>query len=196
MQVATTVLASPTSVPYGATGAVASPDARPWAILALLAVLAVGAAIEPRMVPRDHWLVVLRSGRAHRVLAGGIAMRVPLLDRYVWLPMACTWRPVVITARSRDGVEVRVSGEVGFRVADPVAAVENALSPLDLALDEAERALARTVARCDVTALAELPPYLELAVDIPGIQVAPVDLGNVEIALSPFSLRTLVHQDK
>ncbi|WP_327634606.1 SPFH domain-containing protein [Kribbella sp. NBC_00482] len=181
---------------YVATTVLASPAARPWAILATLLVLAAVAAIEPRVVPRGHWLVVLRSGRTHRVLAGGLAIRVPLLERYVWLPRACTRRPFVVTARSQDGVEVRVSGEIGIRIVDPAVAVENALSPLDLALDEAERALIRTVARCGVTALAELPPYLELAIEIPGIQVTPVDLGNVEIALSPFSLRTVAHQEK
>jgi hypothetical protein len=71
--------------------------------------------------------------------------------------------------------------------------VDNACSPLDRAQDEAEHALTRTVSRCDVTALAELPAYLELPIDVPGVHVAPLDLETVELALSPHTLRAVSH---
>ena len=62
---------------------------------------------------------------------------------------------------------------------------------LDLALDETERALARTVAGCDVTALAELPAYLELAIDVPGVEIGAPAVGTIEVAL-----RSVAHQTK
>ncbi|MER7243356.1 SPFH domain-containing protein [Kribbella sp. NPDC000426] len=178
------------------TPVLAAPIARPWAILAALLVLAAVAAIEPRVVPRSRWLAVLRAGRVARVVTAGLTIRVPLLERYVWLPRACTRRPLVVTSRSLEGVEVRISGEVGIRIVDPAAAVENSLLPTDLALDEIERSLARTVARCDVAALAELPAFLELAIDVPGVQVTAVDVGSVEVVLSPLALRSLADQTK
>ncbi|GAA3096051.1 regulator of protease activity HflC (stomatin/prohibitin superfamily) [Kribbella aluminosa] len=168
----------------------------PTAILVALVILAVLAALEPRVVPRDRLLVVLRSGRVDRVVTAGVALRVPLLESYVWLPRASTRHPLVVTARSREGVEVRIAAEAGIEMADPAAAVEHTLHPLDLALDEIERALTRTIARCDVAALAELPSYLELAVDVPGVRISAVDVGTVEIALTPYALRSAGGQTK
>ncbi|WP_427893363.1 SPFH domain-containing protein [Kribbella sp. GL6] len=168
----------------------------PTSILVALLVLTLVAALEPRVVPHDRVLVVLRSGRVDRVVAAGIALRLPLLDSYVWLPKASTRHPLAVVARSREGVEVRISAEVGLEIVDAAAAVEHTLHPVDLALDEIERALTRVVARCDVTALAELPSYLELAVDVPGVRVSAVDVGAVEIALTPYALRSAGGQTK
>ncbi|MFD7155007.1 SPFH domain-containing protein [Kribbella sp. NPDC059898] len=168
----------------------------PTSILVALLVLAVVAALEPHAVPRDRVLVVLRSGRVDRVVTAGIALRLPLLESYVWLPKASTRHPLTLLARSREGVEVRIAAEVGIEIVDPAAAVEHTLHPLDLALDEIERALTRTIARCDVAALAELRSYLELAVDVPGMRVSAVDVGAVEIALTPYALRSVGGQTK
>ncbi|MET9273492.1 SPFH domain-containing protein [Kribbella sp. NPDC003557] len=161
------------------------------AILAALVVLALVTAIEPRTVPRGQWLVVLRSGRVHRVRTTGFTARVPLLEQYVWLPRAYTRRPFVVSARSSDGLEVRIDGEVGIRIVEPAVAVGNAVSPLDLALDETERALARAVAYRDVATIAELPPYVDLAIDVPGVEVGALTLGTIEVAL-----RSVAHQAK
>lgn len=174
----------------------ASPAAHPWAILGALLVLAALAALEPRVVPRDRRLVILRAGRVDRVVTTGVAIRLPLLEQYVWLPAASIRQPLSVTTRSREGVEVRVSGEVVLQIIDPAAAVEHTLFPVDLALDEAERGLTRMVARCDMAALAELPTYVELAIDVPGVRIASVELANVEIALTPYALRSVADQVK
>ena len=168
-----------------------APSAHAWAILAALVVLALITAIEPRTVPRGQWLVVLRSGRVHRVRKAGFTARLPLLEQYIWLPRAYTRRPFAVSARSRDGLDVRIDGEIRIRIVEPAVAVDNALAPLDLALDETERALARTVAGCDVTALAELPAYLELAMDVPGVEIGAPAVGTIEVAL-----RSVAHQTK
>jgi regulator of protease activity HflC (stomatin/prohibitin superfamily) len=178
------------------TPVLASPAAHPWAILGALLVLAALAALEPRVVPRDRVLVVLRSGRVERVVTAGLAIRRPLLEQYVWLPRACMRQPLSVTARSREGVEVRISGEIGVQITDPAAAVEHSLFPVDLALDEAERGLTRMVSRCDMAALAELPAYVELAADVPGVRIAAVEIGTVEIALTPHALRSVADQVK
>ncbi|MFF0341409.1 SPFH domain-containing protein [Kribbella sp. NPDC004875] len=153
----------------------------PWAILAILLVLAVAAAIEPRAARRDHWLVVLRAGRVARVVRSGFTVRIPVLERYVWLPKAHIRSHFVVPARTRDGVEVRLAGEVELRIVDPVAAA--GVAPLDVALDEIERALARLIAGSGVATLAGLPAYLELVVDVPGVRAGAVELGTVEVAL-------------
>ncbi|MGZ0145884.1 SPFH domain-containing protein [Kribbella sp. WER1] len=168
----------------------------PSAILVALVVLAAVAAVEPRLVPRDRLLVVLRAGRAERVISSGPAVRLPLVEQYVWLPKASTRYPLAVGTRSREGVEVRVAADVRLAITDPAAAVEHTPRPLDLALDELERALIRTVARHDVTALADLPSTLELAVDVPGVRVVAVHVGSVEIALTPYALRSVGGQTK
>ncbi|MFG1909539.1 hypothetical protein [Kribbella sp. NPDC048928] len=180
----------------GTTPVLAAPAAHPWAILGALLVLAALAALEPRVVPRARLLVVLRSGRVDRVVTTGLAIRCPLLERYVWLPRACMRQPLSVTARSREGIEIRVSGEIDVQIIDPAAAVEHTLFPVDLALDEAERSLTRMVARSDLAALADLPAYVELMVEVPGVQMTAVEIGTVEIALTPHALRSVAAQVK
>jgi len=102
---------------------VTAPSAHAWAILAALVVLALITAIEPRTVPRGQWLVVLRSGRVHRVRKAGFTARLPLLEQYIWLPRAYTRRPFAVSARSRDGLDVRIDGEIRIRIVEPAVAV-------------------------------------------------------------------------
>ncbi|WP_328997738.1 hypothetical protein OHA18_25120 [Kribbella sp. NBC_00709] len=178
------------------TPALASPAAHSWAILGGLATLAAGAAVEPRRVPRDQWLVVLRSGRVARVATTGTTIRLPLLERYVWLPRAPICHPFVVTARTSEGIDVRLSGEIAIQIVDPAAAAEVSLSPTDLALDQAERALARVVGRCDVVTLAELPTYLDVEVAVPGVHITALDIGKVEIELTRHAVRSVADQTK
>lgn len=179
-----------------ATTVLADLPVYPWAIVAGLTALGAGTALEPRRVPRDQWLVVLRSGRATRVLASGTTIRLPLLERYLWLPRAPICRPMVVAARTREGIEVRLSGDVTIQIVDPAAAAEASFTPTNLALDEAERALARLVARGDVVALAGLPTYLDVEIAVPGVRITALEIGRIEIELTRQVLRSVVPQTK
>jgi regulator of protease activity HflC (stomatin/prohibitin superfamily) len=168
-----------------------TPATHPTVILAALVVLGLITAIEPRVVPRGHWLVVIRAGRVHRVHAAGPVARIPLLEQYVWLPRAYTRRQFVVVARSNDDREVRVGAEIGIRIVEPALAAASTQSPMDAALDEAERALARTISHYDVDHLAKLPGHLDLAIDVPGVEVTTVAIEDIEVAL-----RHVTHQAK
>ncbi|GAA2805731.1 SPFH domain-containing protein [Kribbella solani] len=163
--------------------------------LVVLAVLAVVAAVEPRIVPRDRWLVVLRSGLVRRVLATGVSVRIPLLESYVWIARGRTRRPLTVTARTGDGTEVRVAAETIIEVVDPLAAIQLSLTPVDLALDETERALRQLIARHDVVSLAALRTCT-VPVDVPGVVIGELELGKVELELTPQAIRSVADQTK
>lgn len=130
------------------------------------------------------------------MIESGITVRLPLLERYARLPRGRIRRPFVVAGRTIEGVEVRLSGEVDIRIVDPAEAAEASLVPADLALDEAERALARLVARRDVVSLADLPIDVELAIDVPGLRITEVDIAKVEIELTPRTVHSVVSQAK
>ncbi|MEU8226122.1 SPFH domain-containing protein [Kribbella sp. NPDC048915] len=165
--------------------------AHPTVILAVLVVLALITAIEPRVVPRGQWLVVVRAGRVHRVHAAGLVARIPLVEQYVWLPRAYARRQFVVSALTNDGRDVRIGAEIGLRIVEPARAAAHTDSPMDAALDEAERALAETVARYDVEHLTKLPGFLDLAIDVPGVEATSVAVEDIEVAL-----RHVAHQTK
>ncbi|GAA1608702.1 hypothetical protein GCM10009804_75410 [Kribbella hippodromi] len=163
--------------------------------LIVLLVLALAAAVEPRVVPRDRWLVVLRSGVVRRVLATGVSVRIPLLESYVWIARGRTRRPLSVTARTGDGVEVHVAAETTIEVVDPLAAIRVSLTPVELALDETERALRRLIAQHDVVSLAALRTCA-LTIDVPGVLIGELDLGKAEFELTPQAIRSVADQTK
>jgi len=85
----------------------------------------------------------------------------------------------------------KLSAGLAHELNNPASAIERSAALLEERLDETERALARTVAGCDVTALAELPAYLELAIDVPGVEIGAPAVGTIEVAL-----RSVAHQTK
>jgi hypothetical protein len=58
-----------------------------------------------RLVPKGHWIVVLRSGRAVRIAKSGVTFRLPLLERYVVL-----MRETLTDLPGHGGVTIEVPG--------------------------------------------------------------------------------------
>jgi hypothetical protein len=144
-----------------------------------------------RLVPKGHWIVVLRSGRAVRIAGSGVAFRVPLLERYVVLMRETLRLPLAVAGRSAEGVAVRLWGELALRVADPARAAETSPDVLDLAADETERALVRLISRTDLISLTELPGRGDAAVEVPGVRLVDIRIDRIEIELTACVLRAV-----
>ena len=177
--------------PSFATLAPAPPGAARWVVLAVL-VIAAAIASSPRLVPRGHWLLVLRSGRAVRLAESGLMFRSPGLERYLLLVRGTVRLPLAVTSRSAEGVDVRIWGELTVQIVDPVRAAAGSVVPLDVAADETERELARLVSRSDLMSLAELPSDAGVSIDVPGVRVDGLRIDRIEIELSTLVLEAVV----
>ncbi|MFG1815389.1 SPFH domain-containing protein [Kribbella sp. NPDC049174] len=149
-----------------------------------------------RLVPKGHWIVVLRSGRAVRIAESGLTVWIPCLERCVPLRRETLRLPLAVTGRSAEGVDVRLWGELALRVVDPARAAETSPDVLDVAADETERALVRLVSRTDLISLTDLPGHdhghddghddghSRAAIEVPGVRLVDLRIDRIEIELT------------
>lgn len=153
--------------------------------LVLLAVLAVGRA------GPDELLVVVRSGRVARTRSGGLAVRVPGLERFERVPTGREVLPLVARARTRDGVDVVLLADLALRVRG-VPRGSTHVEPCVAAARTAEDLLSRAAARADVSMIVDDLPALaadqlaELRRGLPaGTEALALEVTEVEALLTP-----------
>ena len=141
--------------------------------LVLLGVLAVGRA------GPDELLVVVRSGRVVRTRSGGLALRLPGLERFERVPTGRELLPLVARARTRDGVDVVLLADLALQVRG-----------VPLGATHVEPCIA--AARADVSTLVDDLPALaarqlsELRCSLPaGIEALALEVTEVEALLTP-----------
>ncbi|GAA0583367.1 hypothetical protein HPO96_09185 [Kribbella sandramycini] len=170
------------------------PGAHPWAVLMILLLLGAVAAAEPRVAGSDRQVVVLRAGRPRRVVSSGPVLRLPLIERYLWLPTAPTRQHFFVAGRTADGAELRLAGEVDVQVVDPWQAATAAADPVQLAVDEVERALGELIATSSVADVAGAA--LDVGCAMPGVRIGTPRIGTAEVELTTWVLRAVADQAK
>jgi hypothetical protein len=153
--------------------------------LVLLGVLAVGRA------GPDELLLVVRSGRVVRTRTGGLALRLPGLERFERIPTGRGLLPLVARARTRDGVDVVLLADLALQVRSvPLGSAP--ADPCVGAARAAEDLLSGAAARADVSALVDDLPALaegrlaELRRTLPaGTEALALEVTEVEARLTP-----------
>lgn len=147
--------------------------------------LAVLATTSLRTASTGHWLVITRCGRVRRVVATGIAFRVPGLDSCRLLPRGPQHVPTAIAALTRDGVEVHLLVTAVLRVVDPVTA-GSLTDPIGTTLAEVQGILRRLLADHDVDDVLRVRTTIERSaweaghgVEIEGLLVDAIDIEVV-----------------
>jgi regulator of protease activity HflC (stomatin/prohibitin superfamily) len=169
------------------------------AAVALAVTVAVGFAAL-RVVPAGHCGVVIRAGRVAQLRSSGLVLVVPGVERVAMVtkhPRSID--PLIITARTRDGVEVRLVISVLWRVLDPTLAVQAAPDARAATEDGVERALHHLVANVDLpdllrdreSTLARLPSAALPLLSSFGVELIDVDLLDAEVRVGPELLQLL-----
>jgi regulator of protease activity HflC (stomatin/prohibitin superfamily) len=160
---------------------------------ALAVTVALGFAAL-RMVPAGHCGVVIRAGRVARLRSSGLVLVVPGVERVAIMIMhPRSIDPPIITARTRDGVEVRLVVSVLGCVVDPTLAVQAAPDVRAATEDAVERALHDLVANVDLanrlrdreSTLARLPATALPLLSSFGVELIDVDLLDAEVRSAP-----------
>ena len=171
------------------------------AVLVVAAAPAVTVALgfaALRVVPAGHCGVVLGAARVARLRPSGLVLVVPGVERVAMV----TTQPRSIdtlsaTARTCDGVEVRLVISVLWRVVDPTLAVQAAPDARAATEDAVERALHHLVAHVDLANLLrdrESAPVRLPATAVPflssfGVELIDVDLCDAEVRVGPELLQ-------
>ena len=171
------------------------------AVLVVAAAPAVTVALgfaALRVVPAGHCGVVLGAARVARLRPSGLVLVVPGVERVAMV----TTQPRSIdtlsaTARTCDGVEVRLVISVLWRVVDPTLAVQAAPDARAATEDAVERALHHLVAHVDLANLLrdrESAPVWLPATAVPflssfGVELIDVDLCDAEVRVGPELLQ-------
>ncbi|MEU8075481.1 SPFH domain-containing protein [Catellatospora citrea] len=128
--------------------------------LPLLVLSTVAARTALSQVPEDEVWIMERHRRFHRVLAAGLRLKVPLLDRVrtkvdltpqmlLWPPAppeGSTQEPAGNAFATADGGEVEIRMRILWRVTDPVQAAYQTHGPTQAIDDLAAATLRRLVA--------------------------------------------------
>jgi hypothetical protein len=156
--------------------------------LALPVVCWLATALRP--VPRGHRIVVTRSGLVRRVSESGLAVRVPVLDRFVTEPAGVHEVPLMVRAETSDGVRVLVLAEAHISLLAPRPGQQYA-DPWPPAERTAEAAVARVVEarpaadllRAGVVAGLPIRHAVSAAVDDHGVTLLDLDLVEVDVLI-------------
>jgi regulator of protease activity HflC (stomatin/prohibitin superfamily) len=169
------------------------------AAVALAVTVALGFAAL-RVVPAGHCGVLIRAGRVARWRSSGLVLVVPGVERVAMVtkhPRSIA--PLIITARTPDGVEVRLVVSVLWCVVDPTLAVQAAPDTRAATEDAVERALHHLVANVDLanrlrdreSTLARLPATALPLLSSFGVELIDVDLLDAEVRVGPELLQLL-----
>jgi regulator of protease activity HflC (stomatin/prohibitin superfamily) len=169
------------------------------AAVALAVTVALGFAAL-RAVPAGHCGVVIRAGRVARSRPSGLVLVVPGVERVAIMTMhPRSIDPLSVTARTRDGVEVRLVVSVLWCVVDLTLAVQAVPDARAATEDAVERALHHLVANVDLanllrdreSALARLPATALPFLSSFGVELIDVDLCDAEVWVGPELLQLL-----
>ena len=168
--------------------------------LATLAGLGVAVAMAIRLVPTGHTGVVVRGGRVARTRSSGLVPMLPGLEHLELVPRQVQdLHPLVTTAVTRDGVEVRLVVSVLWEVTHPETAAAVVPDARTAATEAIERSLHHAVARVELSELLrdreavldrlaeDSGPMLRRA----GAALLDIDLLDVEVRVGPELLRLL-----
>ncbi len=167
----------------------------------VLALILAGVVTGVRVVPVGSCAVVTRLGRLRKVVPSGLAFVLPMVDRLEEMPGAQPSRtePVPVSATTRDGVDVRLTLSLLWRVTEPGQAVLASPDPATATADAAERSLHHLVAATDLAALLdglptlveELLPRVNGLSEAWGVHLLDVEVFDAELRLGP-QLRRLM----
>lgn len=169
-----------------------------WSVVGgVLLVLLVGAAVE--VVPEHRRIVVTRLGRIVRVAGPGLALRVPGLEDVTSVSVRPRERQVIVSAATRDGVDVQLLVRVVCRITEPSRSLSAVTDAFGATLDVLESRLQSRIAQTDIWSV--LPVRAGLESDLPaavnevtaawGVEVLELTLLDVEARLSGSLLRGL-----
>ena len=188
-------LRSPTDAALGAGG----PEDGAWVFWAVLLLpsLALLVGVSVRRVGRDELVLVVRRGKVARSRAAGVATRLPGLERFVRVPTHRQVLPLVVRARTRDGIEVLALADLTLAVTD-VPAGAPYVEPAAAAARVAEGVLAEAVTGFSVDTLvgalgdleAGLPDVITRKLTS-GSRVTGLQVTEIEAQLTPRLARSL-----
>ena len=171
-----------------------------WAVL-LLPTLALLVGVSVRRVGRDELVLVVRRGRVVRSRATGFVARAPGLERFVAVPTHRQLLPLVVRARTRDGVEIVALADLTLAV-DAVPDRTPYDDPAAAAVREAEAVVAEAIggfaAVTLVATLGDLEACLPDAITRrlpPGSVATGLAVTEVEAQLTPRLARSLREPD-
>lgn len=170
------------------------------AVVLGLSALVVLVCASVRSVPAGHCGVVVRMGRTLRMAPPGLLVVVPLLDRMERVALGPrSIDPLVLTATTANGVEVRMAANVLWEVADPMAVARLRDEPDAYVAESVERTLHHMVAERDLGSLlharhdvvAGLPGAADPLLRPLGMRLVDVDLLDLEVRVGAELLRLL-----
>jgi regulator of protease activity HflC (stomatin/prohibitin superfamily) len=158
--------------------------------LAIILPVACWLATSLRRVPGGQRVVVVRRGRVRRVHDAGLAVRVPVLDRFEHDPVGAHELPLMVRAATADGLRVLVLAEVtvSLPAPRPGTAYADPWLPAEVA---AQETIARVVAtwtaaeltRSALEAQRPLRHAVSAAVDDHGVTLLDLELAEVDVQL-------------
>lgn len=123
-----------------------------WLVVVVPGLLALTLTSVRRAAPGELVLVV-RGGRVVRARRAGLVARRPVGERFEVVPTGDRSLPLVVRARTRDGVDVVVLADLRLVVDDVAPGTD--WRPASDAVRTAEDVVAGTVARCEVADLVD-----------------------------------------
>jgi len=169
-------------------------------VAAALAAATMLGCVAVRIVPAGHCGVVTRAGRVARLRTSGLVTVVPGVERVEMVALhPAPLDPLGVTALTRDGVEVRLTVSVLWRVAHPTLTLQAAPDARVATTEAVERALRHLIAHVDLanllrnreTVLSRLPVTALPLVGPLGVELVDVDLLHAEVRVGPELLRLL-----
>jgi regulator of protease activity HflC (stomatin/prohibitin superfamily) len=159
--------------------------------------LAVGAVVAAaittvRVIPESHRGVVRRWGRTSRVVGPGPVLLLPGVERITRVRVTpVRIDPLVVSATTMDGVEVRLEGSALCRITDPCTAARAVPDAFTAAAERIEHALRRAIAALDLQGLLDTRLGLGDALkrqlgsgELSGMEVLEVEVDDIEVRLS------------
>jgi regulator of protease activity HflC (stomatin/prohibitin superfamily) len=171
-----------------------------FVVLLIMAGIGLIAVLGLRLVPSGHIGLVIRAGRVVRTRAPGLVPVLPGVERLeVVSRHAQEIDPLVTTALTLDGVEVRLVASALWEVTDPEAAAAATPDARAAVADAIDRALHHVVGRVDLAELLRdreavlswLPEATRPLMRRAGAELLDLDLLEVEVRVGPSLLRLL-----
>lgn len=170
-------------------------------VVLLSATLVIIAVTAARVVPERERLVVTRWGRVVRVAGPGLALRVPLLERWQVVSMQPSRMQLGVSAVSSDGVPVHVQVGAVCRTVQPSLSPLARPDPQVATRAALESIVAREVGHAEVADLlalrlsleSALPKQLTATTSAFGVSVAEVEIQDIEVRLTMTLLESLRH---
>lgn len=170
-------------------------------MLLLGATVVIVAVTSARVVPEHERLVVTRWGRVVRVAGPGLALRIPVLERWQVVSMQPSRLQLGVSAVSSDGVPVHVQVAALCRTVDPALSPLARPDPLVATQSALESLVAHEVAHAEVADLlalrlgleSALPTKLTATTSAFGVDVAEIEIQDIEVRLTMTLLESLRH---